>query len=498
MSSPLSTLGKNRRLPFPVALNQQGRRVLFERNPFADYEAALLNDISTSKAQASDIASLSKSNAKQRKTTSNCPPPSNFELMSSMMQKLTLLETKVRSQTLDIDQKDKKIAVLEEKLKLLQKSREQSCHTSREDELVTTCESQRDQILEMEFLKDYGMLWVGSGYKSHTNCQQEVKEAECIQSSDRGVWQPEASTPQQNFQMNYDLVLRNIWELNVLAGEGESYVRATSRGAQLARQDPVPLRLYSNGILMFNGPFRSYQEASTQRCMQDFMDGYFPSELQQMFPEGVPFKVHDMREEEFKKRRRWEEFPGKGQAVFGAPGSERFTDSLGQAFSQIPGRKLTMDQFLNRLPKVVVKAGRVIDIRDSVKASLQGSSDTPKNLAVTIIDTPVIQAIKQRLELPETDRPPSARDITTLRVKSEDGEHTYIVKMLSSETVRHLRQYLDNYRGADAREYDILSAFPKRRYSEDSQTLLSCGLTPSTTLLLQPRPRPPVCQGVCS
>ena len=30
-----------------------------------------------------------------------------------------------------------------------------------------------------------------------------------------------------------------------------------------------------------------------------------------------------------------------------------------------------MDQFLSRLPKVVVKAGRVIDIRDSVQSALQ-------------------------------------------------------------------------------------------------------------------------------
>ena len=35
-----------------------------------------------------------------------------------------------------------------------------------------------------------------------------------------------------------------------------------------------------------------------------------------------------------------------------------------------------MDQFLNRLPKVVVKAGRVIDIRDSVKTSLQVRLET--------------------------------------------------------------------------------------------------------------------------
>lgn len=37
----------------------------------------------------------------------------------------------------------------------------------------------------------------------------------------------------------------------------------------------------------------------------------------------------------------------------------------------IPGRRVSVDQFLNSLPKVVVKAGRVIDIRDSVRDTLQ-------------------------------------------------------------------------------------------------------------------------------
>lgn len=64
--------------------------------------------------------------------------------------------------------------------------------------------------------------------------------------------------------MNFDLVLQNIRELNILAGEGESFVQATARGAKLSKKDPVQLTLYRNGIVMFEGPFRSYQEHSTQ------------------------------------------------------------------------------------------------------------------------------------------------------------------------------------------------------------------------------------------
>ncbi|KAL0984707.1 hypothetical protein UPYG_G00145670 [Umbra pygmaea] len=490
MSSPLSMLGKHRRVPLPVGLNQQGTRVPYKGNSFAEYEATLLTESDTLH-EDTDKVSSSKSKATQRNINSSTPP-SDFQLMSSMMQRLTLLETKVKSQGRDIDQKKRKITVLEDKLKLLQKSREQNSNISRQDELVETCHRLRTQVLEMErFLSDYGMIWVGSGAEHATASQQEGDEQ--MESSERRVWQQEVSMARRTFQMNFDLVLQNIRELNILAGEGESHVIATFRGAKLAQQDPIPLRLYRNGILMFNGPFRSYQDASTQRCMQDLMDGYFPSELQQRFPDGIPFKVYDMRGEEFKERHPWTEFPGKGQAV-GAVESEQSQDSLGHAYctlSQTPGRKLTMDQFLSRLPKVVVKSGKVIDIRNSVKATLQGSSDIPDSHVVTLIDTPAVQAMKQRLKLHETNRTPSARDVTTLRVRSEDGEHTYLVKMRFSETVGNLRQYLNKHRGVDALEYDILSVFPQRCYSEDSQTLLSCGLTQGATLLLRTRLHPP-------
>lgn len=35
----------------------------------------------------------------------------------------------------------------------------------------------------------------------------------------------------------------------------------------------------------------SHCSCSLQQCMQDLMDGYFPSELQERFPDGVPFEV---------------------------------------------------------------------------------------------------------------------------------------------------------------------------------------------------------------
>uniref|UniRef100_A0A3Q4N7Z1 UBX domain-containing protein 11 n=1 Tax=Neolamprologus brichardi TaxID=32507 RepID=A0A3Q4N7Z1_NEOBR len=213
---------------------------------------------------------------------------------------------------------------------------------------------------------------------------------------------------------------------------------------------------------MFDGPFRSYQEHSTQQCMQDLMDGYFPSELQERFPDGVPFELHDRRYEEFNSRLPWETFPGEGQAVCGDKDES----------------KLTTDQFLNKLPKSVVKAGRVIDIRNSLRAKLQVSQQLS-------VYTPSLQASTERLQAFSAYQP--ACNVITLKVKSEDGSHTYMVKMSPSETVGDLRRYLDEHRRGGVPSYDIISTHPHCNYDDDGQTLQSRGIVTNATLLLRQR-----------
>lgn len=45
------------------------------------------------------------------------------------------------------------------------------------------------------------------------------------------------------------------------------------------------------------------------------------------------------------------------------------------------------------------------------------------------------------------------------------------------------------HRGSSSPPYEIISAFPQRCYSDDTQTLLACGLIPNAALLLRPRPQ---------
>ncbi|TRY96054.1 hypothetical protein DNTS_021169 [Danionella cerebrum] len=417
MSSPLSSLRKNKRVPLPDYL-PDGERMAHNVWSDTDYEEKSFHktfpQIHPPAENTAENLSSSRSKLLQKKKVK---APSDFELMASMMQKIALLERKVTSQALDVQQKARRIAALEEKLNLLQEPKGNKEH---KEQLVQLCLKLQTQVWEMEkFLGDYGMIWVGSD-----EGQEKVESQNPVKRIDKKI-----------FQINFDLVIQNIQDLNLEAGDGESQVTAVPGGAKLTRNASVPLWLYKNGLFLCSGPFRCYQEPKTQEFVQDLMDGFFPSELQKRFPNGVPFQ-----------------------------GST----------------KLSMEKFLQKLPESVVRGGKVISIRDSVQAHLLGIPDPAQSQGAIVVDTTALQDSKNS----QTNS--SGIDVTTLRVKSEDGLNTYVMKMYVSETIGELRRFLDINRGPGASRYDIISTFPLQCYGDDTLTLLACGLYPNGVLLLRP------------
>ncbi|RMX52794.1 hypothetical protein pdam_00021372, partial [Pocillopora damicornis] len=486
--------------------------------------------------------------SKVPKSSSSTNVPSDRDLLSSMMSRLAQVEQQLKSAQAQIGEKDKKIRILEEKAKLLEKARGYNSGTI--TELEKKCRRLQTQVFQMEeFLADYGMVWVGDDASdSDYEVLEEPTSTPAPSSVSRqGVWNPSklslfilflskreldyeqsllfgevrrtrkkvsekkvvgvplgtlfflyipiallthfydlcfplildsslVTSAPYDFQMDFDVVLKNIRELNILAGEGCSDVSRTKDGARLKVRDSVPLVLYSNGILMFGGPFRPYSDPLTQQCMQDIMDGYFPSELQTRHPGGVPFEVQDKRDIVFEDRRTALLFPGTGQSLAGEENAKSRVES------HTPGQKQqSVDQFLSRLPQSVIKDGKIIDVRSGVGNIIKGGE---RQSDVQVLDTPVLQEIKLRGA--ETTRPQSAgkTQVSTLRIKSETGEMTYILKMKFTDCIRDVRSHVDAVRPKDAPPYEIKTSFPNRVYDDPNATLQECGLVPNATLHL--------------
>ncbi|XP_044290990.1 UBX domain-containing protein 11 [Varanus komodoensis] len=473
MTSPLSSLGKIRKMP--LQLESEGKRAVpFKENFQTEDENAMIDEILGPGAQIPVQVNVpSCSDGVTANPAALGPAPTDMELMASMMQKIASLEHMVKTQAQAIHQKNRKIKEFEKQIKILQKAKETS-GLSRAKELEVICLQLQHQIWEMEeFLNDYGLIWVGKGTYSLEEVEAPKQEENAPSQT---LWKPGDAIISEP-SINFDLIFENLKDLNALAGEGMSKIEHTSGGARLRQMDSVPLTFYRNGIVMFNGPFRSYEEPSTQQCLRDLMDGYFPSELQRYFPDGVPFQVTDKRDVLFQERQLPAVFSGKGHII------GHSEPSGGKETNVIPGPKLTAEQFLSKLPPSLIRDGHVIDVREEVKQTLQGSSGAPSH-EVVLVETPSLVAMRNRLGQ-EKKKDPSEPSVATLRIKSENGEKTYIIKMLFSETVGDLRQHLAQSRGREVEPYEILSTFPIRVYNDDSMTLEECGLVPNASLLLR-------------
>ena len=86
------------------------------------------------------------------------------------------------------------------------------------------------------------MVWVGESHPSYqtgglwspsSSIRQSPGQPGVESGQPSGVWSPDRSLSQQQEDVNYDRIIKNIRELNILAGEGSSTVTKTPEGAKL-------------------------------------------------------------------------------------------------------------------------------------------------------------------------------------------------------------------------------------------------------------------------
>ncbi|XP_036991867.2 UBX domain-containing protein 11 isoform X2 [Artibeus jamaicensis] len=438
MSSPLASLGKTRRVPLQSESVNSGRRgiKLYGDGPAADH---------------------------------------NLE-MATVTMKMRDLERQVKAQTDEMLSKDRKIRALEKLVETLQESEGQMSQ-QRQEELETMCMKLQRQVGEMErFLGDYGLRWVGEPTDqedSEDSTGSEDDKRDWMKANK--FWKPGDSLVPP--EVDFDRLLASLKDLSELVVDDDTQGTPMPRGAQLCVLEPIPLKLYRNGIMMFDGPFRPFHDPATQRCLRDILDGFFPSELQRLYPDGGPFKVSDLRNQVYPENR-LDPFPGEGRVV----GWQRIRKP--SVTMEHPGSKMTAEKFLNRLPKFVIRQGEVIDIRGPIRDTLQSCCPWPVPVQEIVVETPALVAEHKRIQ--ESPELPAPR-LSMLRIKSEDGEQAFLLLMRPEDTVGDVRDLLAQARAVDANTFEIFCTFPPTVYDDDSLTLQAAGLVPNAVLLLRAR-----------
>ena len=328
------------------------------------------------------------------------------------------------------------------------------------------------------------------------------------------------------FKVDFDILFEKFDRLNALAGESIAKVVRSGRRAQLKCPDGLPLVVYRDGIFLRRGPFRSFSGRHTQAFINDIMDGYYPSEFKDAYPDGVVFRLADRRATLYAERLEelrggsagnFSAFGGVGNKLSAGDGEDHKGDgpSAGAAAPKtagiadgsysredfdeakrcagaVTGAKARVvssslsglgaeelpigrDRFLEALPASVVGGnGDIMPVRGAV-AKLLGSEQTSGEGAVAFNDT--------RVDMAETGGK-GDETVTTLRVRSDDGTQALMLRMPDSATIADLRCLIDSRRGSSV-TYELRTAFPNQVYADETQTLRDAGLSPNAQLMLR-------------
>ncbi|XP_032969148.1 UBX domain-containing protein 11 [Rhinolophus ferrumequinum] len=469
MSSPLASLGKTRRVPLqsePVNSGRRGVKLYGDED-----EVDMLNDGHGSEERISVPSCYGGIGAP---VSRKVPVFQDSELVATMTKKVRDLEQQVKIQTDEMLSKDRKIQALEELVETLQQQEGQTS-LQRQEELEMMCMQLQQQVEEMErFLSDYGLQWVGDPVDQEDPVDStDSKDGRRDRMTAKKFWKPGDSLVPP--EVDFDRLLASLKDLSELVVDSDAQVMPEPSGTRFHVNEPIPLKLYRNGIMMFDGFFRPFHDPSTQRCLRDILDGFFPSELQCLYPDGVPFKVSDLRNQVYPENG-LNPFPGEGRLV----GQQRIHKlSVGMEY---PGSRITAEKFLNRLPKFVIRQGEVIDIRGPIRDTLQNCCPWPDRIQEIVVETPALAAERQRSqESPESLAPP----LSTLRIKSENGEQAFLMMMRPEDTIGDVRSLLAQARAVDANTFEIFSPFPPTVYHDDALTLQAAGLVPNAAMLLR-------------
>jgi hypothetical protein len=343
-----------------------------------------------------------------------------------------------------------------------------------------------EQINDMKiFLNDYGLVWVGNDVESSMCTAESVDEVQqkapaldlqhiapyadfkmkidelnaliCAEPAQVKTETGELThllTKPLTHSPTYSLTYSLTHSLCVLAGGSGQSIRAKFVQASEMVEN-IKIIFYRNGLMIKRGPFRSIDSKSYRVFVTDIMDGYFPSEYREEYPDGVIFDLLD-----------------KHLVDYEVGGDEDVKNQM------------SASNFLARLPKTIVKNGEIIDVRADIKSKLSLNDLAPsKDVESKVVPAKQVTIL---LETPAKQREDSQeRKVATIQVKWTGG-NIFQLAMFHDDTVADVKavisKYLDDNDSKDSRSsFELRTAWPSKALPDDA-TIESAGLTPKGSL----------------
>lgn len=412
-------------------------------------------------------------------TTSAVPSSGgDNDLLGVMCERLRTLEAKVLMQQKELKEKAVQVISLEDRLRAETQDRREA-------------QRERDELAQEladvhEFLADYGLTWVGKGSAPQSSAQTPraafdiyagefvpppATSDESVQpSSGAAVPPPPRAAPQK---LPFDLATLQRNALALTAAIGQKHVGTAGQQRMLMEREVVHVCVYANGIVVNRGPFRPYGWPLCDAFISDLMEGFFPYEYKDRYPEGYPITIIDKSSEIC-------------DTSAAPPAPTRGGVNTVDGANDYGYKPMTKDEFLKRLPEqYVTKSGQLINIRDQINAQHFGGTAAAAAAATVDGMTPNKTVKPQTAASEALQDNPAAANVTAVQIKLPGGQKV-VLHMFFDDTILQVRDELKKAAPFfNEPAFELCSVFPRRTYDDHSLSLKSLGLVPNCTLLVK-------------
>ena len=407
------------------------------------------------------------------------------DLLLSMTKRLNIIEQNLKEANLKLKKKDEEIIKLNIKIKELEKIKKEK----EKENLNITCENciQLNKIIEQQneyitklynFMKENGILISKSIVdpksqevinKKLKDLQNELNELNLDNEYENNEYD-KSLLPKT---IDIKVLERRIDEMNAIIyeeqGNNAQFESEDGKIFKLKQKKEILISFYKNGLIIEGYQFFPYESETSQKIIQDIIDGYSPYILHDRYPHGVLMKIENHVK------------------ILYEPNINKNIKNLND-----PGEQTYMSpkEFANIFPNKIIKNGNILNIKEDMEKILNINKDESKNK-----DNSKNEENEFNL-YDEKNKEIKDEDLCKLKIKVVTVDKIINIKIPKNKHINELFDFVKKYVNDNLKkisstlkinninDYGFIMTFPFKilfydKNKNKENTLDKCGLYPS-------------------
>jgi len=407
------------------------------------------------------------------------------DLLLSMTKRLNIVEQNLKEANLKLKKKDEEIIKLNIKIKELEKIKKEK---EKENSNIT-CENcaQLNKIIEQQneyitklynFMKENGILISKSIVdpksqevinKKLKDLQNELNELNMDNEYENNEYD-KSLLPKT---IDIKVLERRIDEMNAIIyeeqGNNAQFESEDGKIFKLKQKKEILISFYKNGLIIEGYQFFPYESETSQKIIQDIIDGYSPYILHDRYPHGVLMKIENHVK------------------ILYEPNINKNIKNLND-----PGEQTYMSpkEFVNIFPNKIIKNGNILNIKEDMEKILNINKDESNNK-----DNSKNEENEFNL-YDEKNKEIKDEDLCKLKIKVVTVDKIINIKIPKNKHINELFDFVKKYVNDNLKkisstlkinninDYGFIMTFPFKilfydKNKNKENTLDKCGLYPS-------------------